>query len=195
MGKKVRDTKGIFHAKSSHSVVSNYLSPHGPQHARFPRSWDFPDKSTGVGCHFLLQGIFSKKGLNLVLPHCKQMLYRLSHKGGCNAKMGTIKDSNSMDLTKAVDIKKKWQEYTEEQYKKDLHDPDNHDGKISHLEPDSLECEVKWALVSITMNKDGGGDGIPVELLQILKDDAMKVLHSRCHQIWKTWQWPQDLKS
>ena len=193
--KKIRDTKGIFHAKSSHSVMSDYLPPHVPQHARFPRSWDFPDKSTGVGCHFLLQGIFSKEGLNSVLLHCKQMLYHLSHKGGCNAKMGTIKDSNSMELTKAVDIKKRWQEYTEEQYNKDLHDPDNHDGIISHLEPDSLECEVKWALISITMNKDSGRDGIPVELFQILKDNAMKVLHSIRHQIWKTQQWPQDLKS
>ena len=94
-----------------------------------------------------------------------------------------------MDLTEAEDIKKRWQEYTEELYKKDRHDPDNHDGVITHLEPDILECEVKWALESITMNKASGGDGIPVELFQILKDDVVKVLHSICQQIWKTQQW------
>ena len=99
-----------------------------------------------------------------------------------------------MDLTEAEDIKKRWQEYTEELYKKELHDPDNHDGVITHLEPDILECEVKWALGSITMNKASGGDGIPVELFQILKDDAVKVLHSICQQIWKTQLWPQDWK-
>ena len=99
-----------------------------------------------------------------------------------------------MDLTEAEDIKKRWQEYTEELYKKDLHDPDNHDGVITHLEQDILECEVKWALGSITMNKASGGDGIPAELFQILKDDAGKVLHSICQQIWKTQQWPQDWK-
>ena len=101
-------------------------------------------------------------------------------KGTFHAKMGTIKDGNSMDLTEAEDIKKKWQQYTEELYKKDLHNPDNHDGVITHLEPDILECKVKWALGSITMNKASGGDGIPVELFQILKDDAVKVLHSIC---------------
>ena len=95
-----------------------------------------------------------------------------------------------MDLTEAEDIKKRWQEYTEELYKKDLHDPDNHDGVITHLKPDILECEVKWALGSITMNKVSGGDGIPIELFQILKDDAVKVLHLICQQIWKTRQWP-----
>ena len=99
-----------------------------------------------------------------------------------------------MDLTEAEDIKKKWQEYTEGWYKKDLHDPDSHDGVITHLEPDILECEVRWALESITMNKATGGDGIPVELFQILKDDAVKVLHSICQQIWKIQQWPQDWK-
>ena len=99
-----------------------------------------------------------------------------------------------MDLTEAEDIKKRWQEYTEELYKKDLHDQDNHDGVITQLEPDILECEVKWALESITTNKASGGDGIPIELFQILKDDAMKVLHSTCQQIWKTQQWPQDWK-
>ena len=99
-----------------------------------------------------------------------------------------------MDLTEAEDIKKKWQEYTEKLYKKDLHDPDDHDCVITHLEPDILECEVKWALGSITMNKATGGDGIPVELFQILKDNAVKMLHSICQQIWKTQQWPKDRK-
>ena len=109
-------------------------------------------------------------------------------KGKFHAKMGSIKDRNGMDLTEAEDITKRWQEYTEELYKKDLHDVDNHDGVITHLEPDILECEVKWALGSITRNKASGGDGIPVELFQILKDDAVKVLHSICQQIWKTQQ-------
>ena len=104
-------------------------------------------------------------------------------KGTCHAKMGTIKDRNGMDLIEAKDIKKRWQEYTEELYKKDLHDPDNHNGVITHLEPDILECEVKWALGSITTNKASGGDGIPVELFQILKDHAVKVLYSICQQI------------
>ena len=99
-----------------------------------------------------------------------------------------------MDLTEAEDIKKKWQEYTEELYKKDLHDPVNHDGMITDLESDTLKCEVKWALESITTNKASGGDRIPVELFQILKDDTVKVLHSICQQIWKTQQWPQDWK-
>ena len=99
-----------------------------------------------------------------------------------------------MDLTEAEDIKKRWQEYTEELYKKNLHDPDNHNDMITHLEPDILECEVKWALESITTNEASGGDGIPVELFQILKDDAVKVLHSICKQIWKSQQWPQDGK-
>ena len=105
-------------------------------------------------------------------------------KGTFQAKLGSIKDRNSMDLTEAEDIKKRWQEYTEELYKKDLHDPDNHDGVITHLEPDILKYEVKWALESITTNKASGGDGIPVELFQILKDDAVKVLYSICQQIW-----------
>ena len=105
--------------------------------------------------------------------------------------MGTIKDRKGMDLTEAEEIKKRWQEYTEELYKNDLHNPDNHDGVTTHLESDILECEVKWAIGSIIMNKASGGDGIPVELFQILKDDAMKVVHS-CQQIWKTQQWPQD---
>ena len=108
--------------------------------------------------------------------------------------MGSIKDRNDMDLTAAEDIKKRWQEYTEELYKKYLHNPDNHDGVITHLEPEILECEIKWALESITTNKTRGGDGIPVELFPILKDDAVKVLHSICQQIWKTQQWPQHWK-
>ena len=115
-------------------------------------------------------------------------------KGTFHAKMGLIKDRNGIDLTEAEDIKKRWQEYPEELYRKDLHDLDNHDGLITHLEPNILECEVKWALVSITMNKASGGDGIPLKLFQILKDDAVKVLHSICQQIWKTQQWPQDWK-
>ena len=109
-------------------------------------------------------------------------------KGTFHAKMGSIKDRNGMDLTEAEDIKKRWQEYTD-LYKKDLHDPDNHDGVITHLEPDILECEFfKWALESITMNKASADDGIPVELFQIMKDDAVKVLQSICHPIWKTQQ-------
>ena len=116
-------------------------------------------------------------------------------KGGFHARMGTVKDRNGMDLTEAEDIKKRWQEYTEELYKINLQDPDNHDGMITHLEPDILECEVKWASGSITMNKASGGDGIPVELFQILKDDAVKVLHSISQQIWKTQQEPQDWKN
>ena len=106
--------------------------------------------------------------------------------------MDTIKDRNGVDLIEAEDFKKRWQEYVEELYKKDLHDPDNHNGVITHLEPDILECQVKWALGSITMNKASGGDGIPFELFQILKDDAVKVLHSICQQIWETQQWLQD---
>ena len=117
-------------------------------------------------------------------------------KGTFHAKMGSIKDRNGRDLTEAEDIKKRQQEYTEELYKKDLHNPDNHDGMITdtHLEPEILECEVKQTLGSITMNKANGSDRIPVELFQILKDDAVKVLHSICQQIWKTQQWPQDRK-
>ena len=115
-------------------------------------------------------------------------------KGIFHGRMGSINDRNIMDLTVAEDIKKRWQEYTEDLYKKDLHDPDNHDGVITHLEPDILECEVKWALGSITMNTASGCDGIPVELFQILKDDAVKVLHSICQQIWKTRQWSKDWK-
>ena len=115
-------------------------------------------------------------------------------KGIFQAKMGTIRDRYGMDLTETEDIKKRWQEYTEELYKKYFHDPDKHDGVITHLEPETPESEVKWALGSITMNKVSGGDGIPTELFQIIKDDAVKVLHSICQQIWKTQQWPQDWK-
>ena len=117
-------------------------------------------------------------------------------KGTFHAKMGSIKDRNGMDLIEAEDIKKRWQEYTEELYKKDLHDPDNHEGVLTHthLEPDILECEVRQALGSITTSKASGGNGIPGELFQILKDDAVKVSHSIRQQIWKTQQWPQDWK-
>ena len=115
-------------------------------------------------------------------------------KGTFYAKMGSIKDRNCRDLTEADYIKKRWQEYTEELYKKDLHNPESHDGVITHLDPDILEWKVKWALGSITTNKASGGYGIPVELFQILKDDAVKVLHSIHQQIWKTQQWPQDWK-
>ena len=115
-------------------------------------------------------------------------------KGTFHAKIGTIKDRNSMNLTETEDIKNRWQKYTEELYKKDLNEPDNQDGVVTHLEPDILEGEVKWGLGRITRNKASGGDGIPVERFQILKDDAVKVLHSICQQIWKTQQWPQDWK-
>ena len=108
--------------------------------------------------------------------------------------MGTIKDRRGKDIAEAEEIKKRWQKYIEELHKKDLNDPDNHDGVVTRLESDILECEAKWALESITMNKVSGGDGIPDELVQILKDDAVKVLHSVCEQIWKTQQWPQDWK-
>ena len=114
-------------------------------------------------------------------------------KGTSHAKMSSIKDRNGMDLTEAEDVKKRWQEYTERN-KKDLHDPDNHDGVVTYLEPDILECEVTQPLISITTNTASGGDKTPVKLFQILKDDAVKVLHSLCHQIWKTQQWPQDWK-
>ena len=115
-------------------------------------------------------------------------------KGTFHAKVGLIKDRNGMDLIEAEYIKKRWQEYTEELYKKELHKPDNHNSVINHLEPDILDCEAKWALESITRNKASEGDGIPLELFQILKDDVVKVLHSICQRIWKTQQWPQDWK-
>ena len=106
--------------------------------------------------------------------------------GTFHTKTGTMKDKNGKDLTEAEDIKKRWQVYPEDLYKKDFHDPDNHNDMITQLEPDILDCEVKWALGSITTNKASGGDGIPPEPFQILEDDAMKVLHSECQQIWKT---------
>ena len=115
-------------------------------------------------------------------------------KGTFHEKKGSVENRNGMDLTETEDIKKRWQEYTEELYDKDLHDPDNQDDVITHLEPDILECEFEWALGSITMNKASGGDGIPIELFQILKDDAVKALPSICQQIWKNKQWPQDGK-
>ena len=116
-------------------------------------------------------------------------------KGIFHAKIRSVKDRNGMDLTEEEDIKKRWQEYTKELYKKELHDPDSSNGMITHLGPGILECEVTWALGSITMNKVSGGDGIPVDLFQILKDDDVKVLHSICQQIWRTQQWSQDWKS
>ena len=115
-------------------------------------------------------------------------------KGTFHATMGTIKVRKGMDLTEAEDIKKRWQEYAEELCKEDFHDPDNHDGMITNLEPDILKCKLQWAFGSISTNKANGGDRISVELFQILKDDAVKVLHSICQQIWKTQQWPQDWK-
>ena len=125
----------------------------------------------------------------------RDLFKKIRHtKGTFHANMGSIKDKNGMDLTEAEDIKKRQQEYTEELYKKGLHHPDNHDGVITHLEPDILECEVKWVLESITTNKVSGGDGIPVDLFQILKDDAVKVLHLICQHIWKTQQGPRDWK-
>ena len=126
----------------------------------------------------------------MLIPACASYT-----KGTFHSKMSSIKGRNGRDLTtEAKDIKKRWQEYTEELYKKDLHDPDTHSGVITDVEPDILECEVKWALESITTNTATEGDGIPVELFQILKDYAVKVLHSICQQIWKTQQWPQDWK-
>ena len=116
------------------------------------------------------------------------------YQGNITSKDRLNKGQKQYDLTEAEDIKKRWQEYTEELHKKDLYDPDNHDDVITHVEPDIPECEVKWALERITMNEASGDDGIQVELFQILEDDAMKVLHSICQQIWKTQQWPQDLK-
>ena len=116
------------------------------------------------------------------------------NKGTFHAKMGSIKDRDGMDLTEAGDIKKRWQGYTRQVYKEELHDPDNHDGGITHLGPDILECELKWALESVTSNKASGSNGIPVELFQILKADAVKVLHSMCQQMWKTQQRPQNWK-
>ena len=139
--------------------------------------------------------ISAKKEENNRMGKTRDLFKKITdNKGTFHAKMGSIKDRNGMDLTEAEDIKNRWQGYTEKLYKKDLYNPDSHDGVITHLEPDILECEAKWALGSTTMNKASGGDGIPVELFQILNDDAVKVLHSTCEQIWKAQQWPQDGK-
>ena len=126
--------------------------------------------------------------------HCWTLTWRILSITLLTCELSAIVWLCGMDLTEAEDTKKRWPEYTEELYKKDLHDPDNHDGMITHLEPDILECKVKWALRSITANKAIGGDGLPAELFQILKVDAVKVLHWICQQIWKTPQWPQDWK-
>ena len=125
----------------------------------------------------------------------RDLFKKIRYQGNISCKYGTLRDRNGMDLTEAEDIKKRWQENTEELYKKDLHDPDNHEGVNTHLEKDILECEVKWFLGIITRNKASGGYGISVELFQILKDDAVKVLHSICQKIRKTQQWPQDWKT
>ena len=138
--------------------------------------------------------INAKKQRKIIEWETRDLFKRIRDtKGTFHAKMGSIKDRNGMDLTETENIKKRWQGYTE-LYKKDLHDPDNHDGVITHPEPEILECEVKWALGSITTNKASGGGGIPVELFQILKDGAVKVVHSICQQIWKSQQCPQDWK-
>ena len=140
--------------------------------------------------------ISAKKEENNRMGKTRDLFKKIKdNKGKFHAKMGLIKDRIGMNLIESEDIKKRWQECKEELYKKDLHDQDNHDGVFTHLETDILECEVKWALESITMKKASGGDGIPVELFQILKDGAVKGLHSICQQIWKTQQWPQDWKS
>ena len=134
-------------------------------------------------------------GLNNRMGKTRDLVKKIRDtKGTSHAKMGTIKDRNSTDLTEAEDVKKRWQDYTEELYKKDLNDPDNHDGVITHIEPDIMACKVKWAIGSITTNKASGGEGIPAELVKILKGDTVKVLHSICQQIWKTQQWPQGWK-
>ena len=157
----------------------------------FPSPGDLPDPGIEPRSPTLqvdsLPTELSGKSLKIILKKIRDT------KGTFHAKMGTIKERNGMDLTEAEDIKKRWQEHTE-LHKKDLHDPDNHDGVITHLEPDILEAKVKWALGSIATNKGGGGDGIPAELFQILKDNAVKGLHSICQEIWKTQQWPQDWK-
>ena len=136
----------------------------------------------------------ARKQENNKMGKTRDLFKKIRDTKGTFHAIGTIKDGNGMNLIEAEDIKKRWQEYMEELYKKNLHDPENHDGVITHLEPDILECEVKWALESITKNRASGSDGIPVELFQILKDDAVKVLHSISQQIWKTQQWPQDWK-
>ena len=177
-------TKGLLELQLSHSLqLGTFLS--GIKFQRIARR----DKKA------FLSDQCKEIEENNRIGKTRYLFKKIRHiKGTFHAKMGLIKDRNGTDLTEAEDIKKRWQEYTEEVYKKDLHDPDNHDDVITHLEPDILECEVKWALGSITTNKASGGDGIPVELFQILKDDAVKTLHSICQKIWKTQQWPQDWK-
>ena len=165
-------------------------------------NWDRPDllkEDIREGRECILGGGCSKGFMSFIIISDNVLFLmffksKLHLKGRFHANMVSIEDRNGMDLTEAKDIKKRWKEYTEELYKKDFHDQDNHDRVITHLEPDILECEVKWALESITTNKASGGDGIPVERFQILKDDAVKLLHSICQQIWKTQQWPQDWK-
>ena len=169
------------------------LRPYGQQPTRLLCPQDYLVKNTGVSCNFLLQRITRRDKKAFLSDQCKEIeennrmgktkdLFKKIRdtKGTFHAKMGSIKDRNGRVLTEAEESTKRWQENTEELYKKDLHDPDNHNGVITHLEPDSLECKVKWALESITTNKASGGDGIPVELFQILKNDAMKVLQSIC---------------
>ena len=139
-----------------------------------------------------LSGQCKKIEENNRMGKTRDLFKKIRYQGKISCKEGHNKDRNGMNLTKAEDIKKRWHKYTEELYRKDIHDPDNHDCVMTHLDPDILECEVKWALGSITKNKASGGDGFPVELFQIIKDDAVKVLPSICQQIRKTQQWPQD---
>ena len=158
-----------------------------PWHIPFP-VWNQSDRSDRISDIYWMEP-FNRMGKT------RDVLKKISDtKGRVHAKMGTWKDRNGVDLTEAEDIKKRWQEYTEEIYKKDLHEQDKHDAVITHLEPSILECKVKWALGSITMNRAGGGEVIPAELFQILKNDTVKVLYSICQKIWKTQQWPQDWK-
>ena len=194
--KIIRDTKGTFHAKMS-TIKAKWLSEKAleiGEKRREVKGKREKERYTHLNAEF--QRIARRDKKAFLRDQCKETeennrmgktryLFKKIRdtKGTFHAKMSLIKDRNGMDLTEAEDIKKGWQEYTEELYKKDLHDPDNHDGVITHLEPDTLECEVKWALESITKNKASGGDGIPVELFQILNDDAVKVLHSICQQI------------
>ena len=172
----------------------NLLSEHSASSGSQRKAKEDQGERTAILRSFILLWESARRAENSWLGKTRGLFKKITDaKGTFHAKMGTMKDRNGMDLIKE-DIKKRWQEYTTELYKKDLHDWDKHNGVISHLEPDILECEVKWAWGSITMNEASGGDGIPVELLQILKDDAVKVLHSVCQQMWKTQQWPQDWK-
>ena len=165
-------------------------------------SWDSQGKNTKVVCHFFLQwekAFLSDQCKKIVgnnkIGNTGDFIKKIRYtKGKFHAKMDTIKDINGMDLIEIEDIKKRWQEYTEELYKKAFHNPENHDGVITHLEPDILECKVKWVLGSITMNKTNGDYEISAEIFQILRNNAMKVLHSTYQQTWKTQHWPQDWK-